>query len=153
LALVVRRRTPAALNGRHLLGPFEHRFTPNEAGVAVARHLLEDWLIRVPVERAAADDILLMASELCSNAVRHATGEPGGVALRGWVEDADIVLEVEDDGGTMSWPDVLDDLPDTDAEQGRGLFLVQALSDDISSETVGGRTYVRAVKRAVVAGD
>jgi serine phosphatase RsbU (regulator of sigma subunit)/anti-sigma regulatory factor (Ser/Thr protein kinase) len=152
LALVVRRRTPAVLDGRHLLGPFEHRFTPNAAGVALARHLLEDWLIRVPVERGGADDILLMASELCSNAVRHASGEPGGVALRGWVDGADIVVEVEDDGGTMSWPEVLDDLPDTDAEQGRGLFLVQALSDEISSETVGGRTYVRAVKRAVVAG-
>jgi len=153
LALVVRRRTPASLEGRHLLGPFEHRFTPNEAGVALARHLLEDWLIRVPVERTAADDILLMASELCSNAVRHATGEQGGVALRGQVNGADMELEVEDDGGEMSWPQMLDDLPDPDVEQGRGLFLVQALSDEISCEVLEGRTFVRAIKRAVVAED
>jgi serine phosphatase RsbU (regulator of sigma subunit)/anti-sigma regulatory factor (Ser/Thr protein kinase) len=150
LALVVRRRTPPAIAGRHVLGPFEHHFTPNGAGVSLARHLLEDWVVRVPVEADATDDILLVASELCSNAVRHASGQPGGVALRAWVDGADIVLEVEDDGGGMSWPEALDELPDPDAEQGRGLFLVHALSDDVSSEISPQQTVVRAVKRAVV---
>ena len=153
LALVVRRRTPPPGEGRHVLGPFEHRFTPNAAGISLARHLLEDWLVRVPVERIAADDILLVASELCSNAVRHATGKPGGVVLRAWIEGADVVLEVEDDGGGMSWPEVLDEMPDPEAEQGRGLFIVQAFSDEVTSEMGEQQTVVRAVKRAVVGGD
>jgi serine phosphatase RsbU (regulator of sigma subunit)/anti-sigma regulatory factor (Ser/Thr protein kinase) len=151
LALVLRRRMPPPQEGKRLLGPFEHRFTPSPAAVTLARHLLGDWLIRLPVEGPAAEDILLIASELSSNAMRHASGEAGSVALRASASGTDVVLEVEDDGGGVELPDELDAIPDLDAERGRGLFLVDALSDEVSSESWAGHTVVRAVKRAVIA--
>ncbi|MDP9440783.1 MAG: ATP-binding protein, partial [Actinomycetota bacterium] len=88
---------------------------------------------------------------LCSNAVRHASGAPGSVTLRAWAESDTIVIEVSDDGSSLVWPDdVSDELPDPDAEQGRGLFLVRELVDEVMSRLQEGRTVVRVVKRAVI---
>jgi anti-sigma regulatory factor (Ser/Thr protein kinase) len=153
LALVLRRRTPPP-DGSHLpLAPFEYRFSPSMAAVPLARHFLQDWLLRVPVETAEAADLLLVATELAANAVHHATTQPGSILLRASVSGPDIVVEVEDDGGhPITLPDPTDDLPEPLAERGRGLFLVRALADELDSEVMAGRTRVRAVRRAVVAG-
>jgi len=152
VALVLRRRTPPLARPGLLLGPFEYRFSPTPATVPLARHLLRDWLDRVPVDSVAEEDIVLVASELCTNAVRHATGRPSGVALRAWVEGTDLVIEVEDDGtGPLEWPAELDRLPEPAAEGGRGLFLVDAFSDRVDVEASPDLTVVRCVKEAVVA--
>ena len=153
LALVLRRRSPPTDDGRAPVAPFEYRFTPTTAAVPLVRHFLEDWLVRVPVERAEADDLLLVATELAANAVRHASGHTGGVSLRASVNGQDIVLEVEDDGGhPIALPDSMEDVPEPLAERGRGLFLVRALVDQFESTVVDGRTLVRVVRRAVVSG-
>ena len=153
LALVLRRRTPPP-DGSHLpLAPFEYRFSPNMAAVPLARHFLQDWLERVPVETAEAADLLLVATELAANAVHHASPQPGSILVRASVSGADIVVEVEDDGGhPIMLPDPTDDLPEPLAERGRGLFLVRELADEFDSEVIAGQTRVRAVRRAVVAG-
>lgn len=152
LAVVIRRRSPPPTTSQHPLAPFEYRFTPQPAAVSIARHLLEEWLIRFPVPRDETSDLLLVASELISNAVRHATGRPGGVALRAWAEDADVIIEVEDDGGGAgAWPVPDEEPPPADLERGRGLFLVHALSDTVETATEGEHTTVRCRKRAVLA--
>jgi serine phosphatase RsbU (regulator of sigma subunit)/anti-sigma regulatory factor (Ser/Thr protein kinase) len=153
LALVLRRREPAAVP-RHSLAPFSHRFSPQAAAVPVARHLLRDWLRLVPVDADALDPLLLAVSELCSNAVRHASGAPGSIHLQAWTEEDAVVVEVHDDGGGrgLALLDPVGDveLPDPEAEQGRGLFLVRELSDEVSQRQEEGHTVVRLVKRAVV---
>jgi anti-sigma regulatory factor (Ser/Thr protein kinase) len=153
LALVLRRRTPPP-DGSHLpLAPFEYRFAPNMAAVPLARHFLQDWLVRVPIEPAEAADLLLVATELAANAVHHASAQPGSILMRASVSGPDIVVELEDDGGhPVTLPDPTDDLPEPLAERGRGLFLVRALVDELDSEVTAGHTRVRAVRRAVVAG-
>lgn len=154
LALVLRRRTPPEEGGRPVLRPFEYRFTPNAANVPLARHFLKDWLERLPAGETETDDLLLVATELCANAVRHATGRPGGVSLRVQAEGVDVVLEVEDDGRGLTWDDDPDDeLPDPESEAGRGLFLVRALTDEVHVERGAGRTVVRCVKCAVIAAE
>ena len=151
LALVLRRRTPPVVAiPHHLLPPFEHRFSPNVANVGIARHLLRDWLERIDVPKNDMQDMLLVVAELCSNAVRHASGAPGGVTLRARAHGDDLVVEVADDGGTLEWPTRSDEIPDAYAEQGRGLFLVEALSDEVTAEIVGGVSVVRVVRRAVL---
>jgi serine phosphatase RsbU (regulator of sigma subunit)/anti-sigma regulatory factor (Ser/Thr protein kinase) len=152
LALVLRRRSPPPAGAGRPLAPFEYRFTPSAAAVPLARHFLHDWLTRVPVQAGEASDLLLVATELVANAVRHASGAPGGVALRASVLDADVILEAEDDGGSpIPLPGPADVLPDAMAERGRGLFLVRALVDQLESEVTESRTIVRAIRRAVVA--
>ena len=152
LALVLRRRSPAPSLSAHVLAPMQHKFSPNPAAVPIARHLLRDWLVRVPVDDEAVDNLLLMASELCSNAVQHATdAEPGAVSLHAWVEGDGVVIEVTDNGTGVELPAVVEpDLPDPEAEQGRGLFLVHELADEVVSEMVDGRSVVRVAKLAVV---
>ncbi|MDQ1428195.1 MAG: hypothetical protein QOK39_1671 [Acidimicrobiaceae bacterium] len=152
LALVLRRRSSPPATAWKPLAPLEYRFTPTTAAVPLARHFLQDWLIRVPVELEEATDLLLVVTELAANAVRHASGHPGTVSLRASVRGEDVIVEVEDDGGEpLVLPRPADELPDAMAERGRGLFLVQALVDQLDIEVVDGKTLVRATRRAVVA--
>jgi len=151
LALVLRRRVPPGSDPAPPLGAFEYRFSPSMATVPLARHLLGDWLEHMAVEDAERADLLLVASELCSNAVRHASGAPGALAVRAWADADALVVEVEDDGAGMELSTRLED-PDLDAEQGRGLYVVRALTDDLTVRRVDGRTLVRAVRRAVLPG-
>jgi serine/threonine-protein kinase RsbW len=105
----------------------------------------------VPVTPDALDGLLLIASELCSNAVRHATPGPGAVTLHACVDSDGVVLEVTDNGGELDLPTLEHPaLPDPEAEQGRGLFLVRELADSISCDVHEGRTVVIAIKRAVI---
>jgi serine phosphatase RsbU (regulator of sigma subunit)/anti-sigma regulatory factor (Ser/Thr protein kinase) len=151
LALVLRRRAPLASDTLPRLGPFEHRFSPNPATVPIARHLMGDWLEHVVVDDEERADLLLVASELCSNAVRHSTGAPTSLVLRARADADAVVIEVEDDGSGFDIPLSDDgDLPDASAEQGRGIYLARALTDELDAFRRDGNTVVRAVKRAVL---
>src|SRR5205807_931331 len=100
LALVLRRRTPPESESSVRLAPFEFRFSPSPASVGLARHFLSDWLTFQNVDGDDIDDILLVASELATNAVKAASGEERSVTLRARHDEDAIVLEAEDDGGT-----------------------------------------------------
>ena len=154
LAVVLRRRTPPGPEpSLPPLGTFEYRFSPIPATIPLGRHLLADWLEHLDVDDGERADLLLMASELCSNGIRHASGTPGGLVLRAWAEGASVVVEVEDDGAGFEIAERYDDeMPDVEAEQGRGLFVVEALSDEMTVRRVDDRTYVRVVRRAVLPG-
>jgi serine phosphatase RsbU (regulator of sigma subunit)/anti-sigma regulatory factor (Ser/Thr protein kinase) len=150
LALVLRRRQPPDERDRPPLAPFEYRFSPTTATVPLARHLFSDWLEHQPVDDTETSDLLLVASELCANAVRHASGQPASVALRAWADGDALVIEVEDDGeGFELEPYRNDEQPDPDASRGRGLYVVEALSDELSVTRTEGRTVARALRRAV----
>jgi len=151
LALVLRRRVPPGTDTTPPLGAFEYRFSPSLATVPLTRHLFGDWLEHFGLDENERGDLLLVASELCSNAVRHASGQPGALALRAWADGDAVVVEVEDDGPGMELSARLED-PDLEAEQGRGLYVVRALTDDLSVHRVDERTILRAVRRAVLPG-
>jgi anti-sigma regulatory factor (Ser/Thr protein kinase) len=153
LAVVLRRRSPIQIARQRPLAPLVHQFSPTPAAVPLARHLLQDWLTLVPVEADSAENVLLVASELCSNAVRHASGEPRGITMKAWVDGDDIIIEVVDDGKGMPHYTMSDDeLPDPEAEEGRGLFLVRTIADEVTFEVQDSGTAVRAVHWAVVGG-
>jgi two-component sensor histidine kinase len=74
-----------------------------------------------------ADDLVLMASELATNALVHSrSGKPGGTfTVRAEIRAGDFArLEVEDQGGEWTGQQ-----PDDD-EHGRGLAIVAALAGD-----------------------
>jgi serine phosphatase RsbU (regulator of sigma subunit)/anti-sigma regulatory factor (Ser/Thr protein kinase) len=153
LALVLRRRTPPDTPPVVTMRPFEYRFSPMPANVSLVRHTLGDWLGLQDVTGTDRDDLLLISSELCTNAVRAGSGAPASLALRARADGDAVVLEMEDDGEGFELPPVWadeDGLPDVASERGRGLFLVRALADELTVAKVGGRTVVRAVKRAVL---
>ena len=150
LAVVLRRRTRPQLEGLPL-GPFTHRFHPHEAVVPLVRHLLSDWLANQPVDPRDVEDLPLVVSELCTNAVRAARTE---VVLRAWADGDSLVVEVEDDGGRpieLNPTGLEPEVPAISDEHGRGLYLAESLSDEMSVRVEGGRTIVTAVRRAVLA--
>lgn len=151
LALVLRRRVPPGSDSAPPLGAFEYKFSPSAVTVPLARHLFADWLEHLGLDEGEHEDLLLVVSELSSNAVRHASGMPGALAVRAWADGDAVVVEVEDDGPGMELSTRAED-PDLDAETGRGLYVVRALTDELTVRRAGERTIVRAVRRAVLPG-
>jgi PAS domain S-box-containing protein len=100
-----------------------HRDT-GRATVAEARHFVQSSLERWDVPEAVTRDLALVTSELVTNAMVHG-GAP--VDLRLQRTGTRVLLEVRDDAaGSLPRPQD----PDDDDEHGRGLRIVETLSDE-----------------------
>lgn len=118
-------------------GGLDCRFPAEPRYVTEARHALREWLGGA----GSHDDLLLVASELASNAVRAGAT---WFRLRAWREDGRLALEVADDGPGFDAPlPSTEQLPPLDAENGRGLFLVRMLVDRCTIFTSDTGTIVR----------
>lgn len=135
-----------------VLGPFVYRFSPSTATVPLVRHFFHDWLRHQPVDPELHEDLLFVATELCSNSVRAASGAPGSIQLRAEIDRGAVVLEIEDDGEGYEL-DPENTRPQPDAEAGRGLFLVRALTDEVTVERRDGHTFTRCVMASAVLPD
>ncbi|MGQ0521059.1 MAG: SpoIIE family protein phosphatase [Actinomycetota bacterium] len=124
---------------------FSERIVPGPQAVARARLGLRDWLgPRLAGEAELADDVLLVANELATNAERVARD---ALDLHVCIEPDRVVVDVADDGpgaGLQVPPNVA---PAVDALDGRGLHIVGRLADrcDVRSTSYG--TLVRWVAR------
>jgi two-component sensor histidine kinase len=101
---------------------FHRSYPGSEDQVRQVRADLAPVLDGCPV----ADDLILIASELSTNAIVHSrSGQPGGTfTVRAEIRPADYAwLEVEDQGGAWVEREPGDD-------HGRGLVLVAALAGD-----------------------
>jgi anti-sigma regulatory factor (Ser/Thr protein kinase) len=108
--------------------------TPHPSSVGAARRFVVDRLAAWGKDRAC-ETTALLTSEVVTNAIKH-VGCP--VQLRLSVEDV-VRVEVAD---TSPMPPRLRPAP-PEAEGGRGLHLVDALSDDWGAEPLaGGRKRV-----------
>ena len=87
--------------------------------------VLRRWLASLLPQCPARDDVISVATELASNALRHtASGRGGWFAVEiAWYRS--IVRVAVADGGGPADPHVIDDPA---AEHGRGLLLVRGLS-------------------------
>lgn len=90
--------------------------------VAEVRHSVRSALVTWGVGDIA-DDLVVVASELASNALKHAGGE---ATVRLWLDEGQALLEVEDGSARRPVPRRVS----TEAEEGRGLLLVESLAFD-----------------------
>ena len=74
--------------------PLEIRLDRSPHAPSAARHALADWLRRVPCRQDTVDEVILVASELVTNAVVHARSAPLITAV---FDDGWLRLEVHDD--------------------------------------------------------
>lgn len=95
---------------------------------AKTRTVLGSWRLG-----ALLEPLLLVVSELVGNAVRHGR-PPVQMLLRR--TGRGVVVEVHDDESAAAPPPAA--LPDVDAESGRGMFLVDAISSDSGVEQIDG---------------
>jgi anti-sigma regulatory factor (Ser/Thr protein kinase) len=122
------------LRGRSEL---RYRFTPRtSASVWLARELLGQWLRERDVTAEEAGDLLLVCSELTTNAVRHA-GTHSIVHLRCWYDAGCFHLEVEDEPAPGAPAGEIDD------EAGGGdLRVAAALCDSLTIRVRGECTTI-----------
>lgn len=90
------------------------------ASVARIRHFAAD-ACRDAGAGAACDTVALLVSEIATNALVHGSGE---VRVSVWASPGVVRVEVDDDGAGLP----VRRQADPDAEGGRGLALVEALS-------------------------
>ncbi|MET9913472.1 ATP-binding protein [Streptomyces sp. NPDC006476] len=104
-----------------------------------ARALVGDTCRRWRVARRVVDDLLVIVSELVTNAVVHAPGEHVTVAVV--LTPTAVGVAVIDQGPRRP---IRAHVPEADDEHGRGLFLVEALADRHGAQPAAGGTAVWA---------
>jgi anti-sigma regulatory factor (Ser/Thr protein kinase) len=116
------------------------RIAGGPAAAARARELLSDTLADA-ISGESMHDVLLLTTELITNAVRHADVDEGRtLELTVLAEPQRVRVAVTDPGGTTS-PHVQD--VDVTIPGGMGLFLVEQISSRWGSErAAGGSTQV-----------
>lgn len=88
-------------------------------------------------ERSA--DLVLAVNELATNSIRHAGGTG---QLRSWTSQGELICEVRD-AGQISDPLAGCVRSPADSLDGRGLWLVRALCEQVEIRTGPGGTVVR----------
>jgi serine/threonine-protein kinase RsbW len=115
------------------------RFHPTAAGAA--RLHVTQFLRSRDLPTGVIDDARLVVSELVANAVQHGRPSPDGFLNLGWeLNPRRFVLSVEDGGDQPIRPREAE----PDAVDGRGLHIVESLSDSWTVDREAGTTMVCA---------
>lgn len=116
------------------------------------REQFEEFIRPLHLTADEVDSLKVALSEACSNAVCH--GSPRGrrnqVHLRFAFDEEQLVIEIVDEGKGFRPSQIA--LPDYEEwkPSGRGLFLMQALMDDVEFEPCRSGTRVRLTKYLAV---
>jgi anti-sigma regulatory factor (Ser/Thr protein kinase) len=115
------------------------RFEPTVESLRSLRDVVGEEARSVGFERARVEDLVLAASEVATNTIRHG----GGVGvLRIWHDPSAIVCEISD-AGRIEAPLVGRHRPTPDLESGYGLWLANQLCDLVQIRTFEGGSVVR----------
>jgi serine/threonine-protein kinase RsbW len=116
------------------------------------RRVLGDTLRRLGVDEEAVYDIVLAATEACTNVVRHAGRQAEGYAVVASLGDVGCKVEVADQGaGVLAHEPAVPDVPGGHRlppaiaalpESGRGLAVMRACVDDVTLHSRPGQGTV-----------
>lgn len=114
------------------------------------RSTLAGWLAGQGVSGPDSDELVLIASELATNAIQASRGPESEVRVTAWREGELIALEVDDDGGGFDESQIASEgrqpksrtPPPASATRGRGLPIVEAIVDVFEVHRHGARTIV-----------
>jgi serine/threonine-protein kinase RsbW len=143
MAIVHRSRNRDAMAASELtvVLPLEKR------DVGTLRRSLHALFASHAVPRAIADDIVLSTQEACNNVIVHGGDADGDIHVTASCEDHRVYVEVRDHGRGFDLHCVRPDhAPDPLRTNGRGLFLIHRLMDDVEVCTGSGGTVVRMWK-------
>jgi len=117
---------------------------PTEARyVGMMRNVAECVLSDLGVPDEANSDIQLAVTEACANAVRHS--DTGQYSVHLAVGSDGCEVEVVDEGSGFEPTDITQN--GSEFESGRGLWLMQALVDDLQFVRGSDGTHVRLIKQ------
>lgn len=110
--------------------------------IPAMRRVLGDALRAIGVNEDSVADILLAATEACTNVVLHAGQSAREYTVFTTVDHAACRVEVTDSGRGYRKPrgqSAADNDPDELAESGRGLAIMRACVDTVSMRSAPGR--------------
>ena len=111
--------------------------------IGAVRHTVGRFLELAAVEEEEAESLVLVTSELCTNAVEATSVDCGPMVIGCRVDDRSVELEVSNRGEDFA-ADI--GLPDPESTSGRGLFIVRSLTDRLMVRHHAGRTTVTATR-------
>ncbi|MCP2337735.1 ATP-binding protein [Actinomadura rupiterrae] len=104
---------------------------PRDAGSApLARHTLDASLRGLGVDSDVRADIALALGEACANVIQHAVSSTA-YEIRAQLDQGRCVVDVIDGGGGDTPPNWTGGRDPIHAENGRGLTLIHAFTDDL----------------------
>jgi anti-sigma regulatory factor (Ser/Thr protein kinase) len=116
--------------------------TFDEDGLYAMRATVAAHTASLGARPVLVEQLLIVASELATNAIRHGGGSG---RLRLWREHARLHLEISDRGPGMVDPAAGSKPPDQMATEGRGLWICRQLVTDLRIATGPRGTTVTAV--------
>lgn len=120
---------------RHQQAPLRLETDATADQLVVVRHRLAEWLRTAGTPEELAADIVLVINEACTNCVEHAYrgSVPGTMLLEAELADGEVRFRVIDSG---SWKTPAPN----PRNSGRGLLLMEALSDTMRLDATGTGT-------------
>lgn len=115
--------------------------------VSESRAAFEGWLRDTEASEDTVEELMVVFSELVSNAVRASSGGSDDVAASAWTEPGKIVLRVANPVLSSSAPVSQPDLADPLRTGGRGLVIVRAYTDDLATEFDDETIAIRCERR------
>ena len=112
------------------------------------RRDLRGYLAAHALAANVACDVVLAADEAFINAVGHADGGDHPIRVSARVSRSEASVEVQDGGcGFTFRRSDPRSVPDVDCSNGRGVFLIESMMDEVSVRSGQGGTTVRMVRR------
>ena len=113
--------------------------------LARLRDQLRTWLADAEVAPTTRDDLLLVATELCTNAI-EATADSEPVEVQVSVDGTALRMSVANVTGTVEGHEPAELRQGSLQERGRGLAIVRSLVDTVVMTNADGRTVVRTMQ-------
>ncbi|HEY5168247.1 MAG TPA: ATP-binding protein [Thermoleophilia bacterium] len=125
----------------------ETAYPPRRAAAAQMRRALRAYLSEQSVDAKAVYDIVLAADEAFINAVGHAGGVGDAIRVSASVSESEVSVEVQDGGAGFTYRrSHARSIPDVRRPDGRGVFLMESLMDEVSVSSGTRGTVVRMVR-------
>ena len=111
---------------------FHADYRPDTASLPEARDDFVAWLGADESLAELRDEMLVVLSELLSNAIDASTDPEDAVAVRAWIDDGGLTLEVTNPASAVFDASDHWDYDDPLRPGGRGLIIVESLVDDMA---------------------
>jgi anti-sigma regulatory factor (Ser/Thr protein kinase) len=122
---------------------------PSRRALAVQmRKALRAYLVEQALDADVAYDVVLAADEAFINAIIHAGGADEVIRVSACVSESEASVEVQDGGcGFTFHRSDPRSFPDVRRPNGRGLFLIESMMDEVTVRSGRRGTTVRMVRR------
>ena len=124
---------------------WSYQLPPVLAAIRPAATQFRKWATE-RANAAAAADCELALVEACNNLITHNANLHEAIRLKAEATPFELVLTIHDSSDGFEWPKE-PTLPPSDAEAGRGIFLMHALMTEVQYQRNGGANELRLRRR------